>query len=176
MSKILSCFLVITIVFLTLVCFEFNTVYVNAANYTVPKQTVKKGTVKKERHHSSFDKVQTWRITLSGMTTIDRIVSPEEARIIEQSDDEDMFVMQIEDGGPWHAVCHDFTDYTVVIVANPKLVKKLNRLMENPKYDSYRKEVKIKGNVAYARWYNGNRGGGIAEDFPKDLADYLLRD
>lgn len=174
MSKKLSFFLVAAVVFLTVICFEFNTVAINAATYTAQKAAVKKGKVKKPRKSQSFDNVKIWRITLSGISTIDRIVSPEEARIIEKSDDDDMFVMQIEDDGPWHAVCHEYLEYTTVIVANPKLVKELNQLMDNPKYDSYRKDVKIKGNVAYARWYNGNRSGGIAEDFPQDLVDYIL--
>lgn len=168
MKKIISYFLVIATIILNVVFFDFSNNTINAATYAAPKQTVKKG-----RKSSSFNKVKIWKITLSGMSTIDRIVSPEEARIIEESDDDDMFVMQIEDDGPWHAVCHDYLEYTTVIVASPKWVKKLNSLMENPKYDSYRKDVKIQGNVAYAKWYEGNRGGGIAEDFPKDLADYI---
>lgn len=68
-------------------------------------------------------------------------------------------------------------EYKPTIITDKAIVKRLNEMMsDRDKYDDYISEVKISGNTARARWYDGNRGGGICDDFPQDIVEALTKD
>lgn len=127
----------------------------------------------KGTHRSPFNSVKMWKITLTAVTTIFDPVSAEEAKRIEAEGDEDYWVDYNEDERQWYVHGHAEVEVGSVTITDAKWVNRLNQLMQKSKYDEYRQEVTIRGKVAYATWYEGNRGGGIEEDFPKDLAKYI---
>ena len=126
-----------------------------------------------ETYSSPFDGVEMWKITLTAVTTIFNPVSAEEAKRIEANGDEDYWVDYDEEERQWYVHEHAEVEVGNVTITDAKWVNRLNQLMQKSKYDEYKQDVTIRGKVAYAKWYEGNRGGGIEDDFPKDLAKYI---
>lgn len=119
----------------------------------------------------AFANVRKWVVTVTAVTTIYEPVSPAEARRIEReyTEDDDYWVDYDEEEQCYYLHGHAMVETDKKTITNPKHVNRLNALMANPDYKEYRDEVTIRNNTAYARWYGGNRGGGIDEDFPSDL-------
>ena len=141
---------------------------------TEPLEIEEQVEVEEETYKSPFDKVEMWQITFTSVTTIYKPVSAQEAKRIEAAGDDDYWVDYDENQQQWYLHGHEDVDVGSVTVTDDKWVRKLNRLMQNPEYDDYSEDVTIRGKIAYAKWYDGNRGGGIADDFPTDVVDYLM--
>lgn len=127
-----------------------------------------------------FANVTKWKVELTATTTMMVDITPEEAEQIEKGNygkyereftELDAFVSDIGEG-PYIAYHADVVEQTKT-VTDPRFVKKLNEMMLDEKYSEYSMEVRVKGNTAYAHWYGGNRGGGVDEDFPSDVAKHL---
>ena len=132
-----------------------------------------KNVVQEETHNSPFDNVEKWIITRIDVTTIYLPVDEEEAKRIEAAGDDDLWVDYDEEEKQWYLHGHEMVEDGKATISDVKWVKRLNQFIQDPEYESYKEDVKIRGKVAYAKWYGGNRGGGIDEDFPKDVANYL---
>lgn len=159
-----------------------NNEHIEAENFASPARVevqkaedrvVEEKEVKENTNNSSFDDVEIWKITLTAVTTIFEPVSAEEAKKIEAANEEDYWVDYDEDEKQWFVHGHEMVEVGNVTVTNARWVKRLNQLMQKSEYNMYREDVTIRGKVAYAKWYEGNRGGGIEEDFPKDVAKYI---
>lgn len=132
-----------------------------------------KNVAQEETHNSPFDNVEKWIITRIDVTTIYLPVDEEEAKRIEAAGDDDLWVDYDEEEKQWYLHGHEMVEDGKATISDVKWVKRLNQFIQDPEYESYKEDVKIRGKVAYAKWYGGNRGGGIDEDFPKDVANYL---
>lgn len=132
-----------------------------------------KNVAQEETHNSPFDNVEKWIITRIDVTTIYLPVDEEEAKRIEAAGDDDLWVDYDEEEKQWYLHGHEMVEDGKATISDVKWVKRLNQFIQDPEYESYKEDVKIRGKVAYAKWYGGNRGGGIDEDFPKDIANYL---
>lgn len=132
-----------------------------------------KNVSQEETHNSPFDNVEKWIITRIDVTTIYLPVDEEEAKRIEAAGDDDLWVDYDEEEKQWYLHGHEMVEDGKATISDVKWVKRLNQFIQDPEYESYKEDVKIRGKVAYAKWYGGNRGGGIDEDFPKDVANYL---
>lgn len=123
----------------------------------------------------TFAKVTVWDIQLVSFTTLYGYCSEEEAREIEARGDDECWVGYDETTGMWTKHCFESIPTHHTIITNASMVKKLNDMMKDPKYSDYRNNVKVKGNKATARWYDGNRGGGIPDDFPADVYKFIMK-
>ena len=132
-----------------------------------------KNVAQEETHNSPFDNVEKWIITRIDVTTIYLPVDEEEAKRIEAAGDDDLWVDYDEEEKQWYLHGHEMVEDGKATISDVKWVKRLNQFIQDPEYESYKEDVKIRGKVAYAKWYGGNRGGGIDDDFPKDVANYL---
>ena len=132
-----------------------------------------KNVAQEETHNSPFDNIEKWIITRIDVTTIYLPVDEEEAKRIEAAGDDDLWVDYDEEEKQWYLHGHEMVEDGKATISDVKWVKRLNQFIQDPEYESYKEDVKIRGKVAYAKWYGGNRGGGIDEDFPKDVANYL---
>lgn len=144
-----------------------------------PTQTAQAST---PTNASPYDAVTKWVVDVTSVTTISFDITPEEAANIERGNygkyaklfkefSDDIFVNDID--GEYFIIYHDEVVNDTRTITDPRLVKKLNTMMQNARYSDYASSVHINGTTARARWYGGNRGGGIAEDFPKDVASAL---
>lgn len=126
---------------------------------------------------SAFADVTVWDIELVSFTTFAVPCSEEEAHKIEAAStgDDEIWVNYDETTGEWTKHGSEYVPTRHTTVTRADMVKKLNDLMDDPRYNEYRSEVKVKGNKASARWYDGNRGGGISEDFPDDVVDFIMK-
>lgn len=122
---------------------------------------------------SPYDKVEMWQITFFSVTTLFEPISAAEAKRIEASGDDEYWVDYDESQKQWYLHGNPLVEAGTATVTDPKWVRQLNLLMQNPEYEDYSEQVKIRGKIAYANWYDGNRGGGVAEDFPPDIEEYL---
>lgn len=124
-------------------------------------------------NESEWEVITKWEVSITAATSLMGVVSKEEAEQIEQNGDGERWVEYDEEEDQY--VVHGFDEIvqSSVTVTNPKHVKMLNQMMEDPKYSDYVSDVKISGTTAYAKWYGGNRGGGIEEDFPKEVQKFL---
>lgn len=120
---------------------------------------------------SPFANVTKWVVTITGVSTIYKRITAAEAKRVNAKKDGDLWAEY--DRNEKCYILHGYEDVEVSkkTITNPKYVQRLNALMSNPDFSDYRNEVTIRGNVAYARWYGGNRGGGVGEDFPEDIAN-----
>lgn len=128
-----------------------------------------------ESHAASpFDKVDKWVISITAETSIYNPISESEAaRINALEETDEHWADYDEEEGQWYEHGSAMTEISKKTITDPTWVKRLNALMDDPNLSEYREEVTIRGNVAYAKWYGGNRGGGIEEEFPSDIASYL---
>lgn len=126
-------------------------------------------------NNSPFAAVTVWEIDLESTTTRVTNCSEAEAREIEANGDDDTWVMYDETEGSW--VKHWTGDVVVghVTITKPNQVERLNQMMEDSQYEEFREDVKIRGNKAIAKWYTGNRGGGMEEAFPKDVLKFIMK-
>jgi len=124
-----------------------------------------------------YNKVEKWVITVTAVTSIYDEVSEEEAKRIEAEaadGDSELWVDYVEEEGKWYVHGNPIIEEGVTTITDAKIVKRLNSMMYDTTYTDYKAGVIIEGRVAHAEWYGGNRGGGIYEDFPSDLASYIL--
>lgn len=126
-----------------------------------------------DAYASPYDKVEMWQITFFSVTTIYKPISAAEAKRIEASGDDEYWVDYDESQKQWYLHGNPLVEAGSATVTDPKWVRQLNLLMQNPEYTDYSEQVTIRGKIAYANWYDGNRGGGVAEDFPPDIEKYL---
>lgn len=126
-----------------------------------------------DAYSSPYDKVEMWQITFFSVTTLYEPISAAEAKRIEASGDDEYWVDYDESQKQWYLRGNPLVEAGTATVTDPKWVRQLNLLMQNPEYEDYSEQVRIRGKIAYANWYDGNRGGGVAEDFPPDIEEYL---
>lgn len=119
-----------------------------------------------------FDSVNKWVVTVTSVTTLYEPISAAEAKRLERelADNDERWVEYDEVDQCYYLRGHSMVETGKKTITNAKHVSRLNALMGNPDFKEYRDEVTIRNNTAYARWYGGNRGGGIDEEFPSDLA------
>lgn len=128
---------------------------------------------------SPYDNVTKWVVDVTAVTTISFDITPEEATNIERGDygkyaklfhdyADDIFVNDID--GEYFLIYHDEVVNGTKTITNPRIVKKLNTMMQSAQYSEYASSVRINSTTAHARWYGGNRGGGISDDFPSEVA------
>lgn len=124
-------------------------------------------------NESEWDAVTKWEVTITAVCSLSGVVDEATAKEIQADESDDRMVEYDEEEDQW--VTNGTAEIPVnnVVVTNPKHVKMLNKMMGDPKYSEYCSSVKISGTTAYAEWYGGNRGGGIADDFPAEVNRFL---
>ncbi len=123
-------------------------------------------------NESEWEVITKWEVSITAITSLMGVISEEEAKNAEEGDD-DRWVEYDEQEDQYVVHGQEEIVENTVTITNPKHVKMLNQMMEDPKYSDYVSDVKIAGTTAYAKWYGGNRGGGIEEDFPKEVKRFL---
>ena len=126
---------------------------------------------------SEFGNIKEWEVVLTAISTVsDFTATEEEVKKLQENADEnaDISVEFDEESGEYYVFMQTMSEEGHAIIDDPEYVKQLNDLMEQEDYSEYRKDVTIKGNKAFAKWYGGNRGGGVPDDFPEELVNYLV--
>lgn len=131
--------------------------------------------IPESHENAGFESVAKWVVELEAMSSFSGVCSEEEARKIEAggSEDDSQWVEYDEEEDQWIVHGLGYVPQGTFEITNAKHVKTLNAMMMDEKYSDYRMDVSIKGNTAFAKWYNGNRGGGIEEDFPEDVVNFI---
>lgn len=160
---------------------EKDTIKADTAATTIKKDASTEVAAKSETPSSPFSKVTKWEIKLVSLTTHLVEITKEEADCIEAGkdskydkyfEDEEAFVNEVD--GKYFITYHANVEIGKKTVTKPDIVAKLNKMMADKKYSDYRNNTTVKGNTAIAEWYDGNRGGGIEEDFPADIKNAIF--
>lgn len=156
--------------------------YVEEDDMNIPTDVQEVVTAVPDVSTSSYDNVTKWVVDVTAVSTMTIDITPEEAYQIENGHygkyaklfkefEDDIFVNDFD--GEYYIQYHDMVVNGTKTITKPSVVKKLNEMMKSSLYQEYSQDVKIIGNTAHARWYGGNRGGGIEEEFPGDVAEYF---
>lgn len=122
---------------------------------------------------SEWDAIQKWEISITAFTSMATPISEAEAKEIEKNPDDEIWVEFDEEEGQWIKHGEAMVVVDTITITEPDKVKRLNDMMIDPAYSEYDRGVTFNGVTAKAKWYGGNRGGGIEEDFPEDVKEWL---